>query len=167
MSSLNWLFDIDALTKSMNYKPVFAGNQSNGNVGTKACDDAGKARRETVPGKYYILLSLWPADLLLSQNSKSSPDVRFKPLRDNDKKVTEELGKEGGDLSNKNDSVNNTNNIYTTSDGNNTNNVNTVSSTVNIAGIKVNAISCNTSIELPNNSNMPELEDIVYSNDYE
>ncbi|GKB42428.1 ribonuclease H-like domain-containing protein [Tanacetum coccineum] len=31
----NWLFDIDALTKSMNYKPVVAGNQSNGNAGTK------------------------------------------------------------------------------------------------------------------------------------
>ncbi|GKE73851.1 putative ribonuclease H-like domain-containing protein, partial [Tanacetum coccineum] len=40
-SGPNWLFDIDALTKSMNYKPVIAGNQSNGNAGTKACDDAG------------------------------------------------------------------------------------------------------------------------------
>ncbi|GJS08640.1 putative ribonuclease H-like domain-containing protein [Tanacetum coccineum] len=40
-SGPNWLFDIDALTKSVNYKPVVAGNQSNGNVGTKACDDAG------------------------------------------------------------------------------------------------------------------------------
>ncbi|GJV10366.1 hypothetical protein Tco_1351907, partial [Tanacetum coccineum] len=39
-SGPNWLFDIDALTKSMNYKPVVAGNQSNGNAGTKACDDA-------------------------------------------------------------------------------------------------------------------------------
>nr|GEU89683.1 uncharacterized mitochondrial protein AtMg00810-like [Tanacetum cinerariifolium] len=27
-----WLFDIDALTKSMNYKPVVAGNHANGNV---------------------------------------------------------------------------------------------------------------------------------------
>ncbi|GJW24909.1 putative ribonuclease H-like domain-containing protein [Tanacetum coccineum] len=27
-----WLFDIDTLTKSMNYKPVIVGNQSNGNV---------------------------------------------------------------------------------------------------------------------------------------
>nr|GEX06698.1 copia protein [Tanacetum cinerariifolium] len=34
-SGPNWLFDIDALTKSMNYKPVVAGNQSNGCVGTK------------------------------------------------------------------------------------------------------------------------------------
>ncbi|GJX99543.1 putative ribonuclease H-like domain-containing protein [Tanacetum coccineum] len=61
-SGLNWLFDIDALTKSMNYKPVVAGNQSNGNAGTKACDDAGKARMEIVPGKDYILLPLWIAD---------------------------------------------------------------------------------------------------------
>nr|GEX80839.1 ribonuclease H-like domain-containing protein [Tanacetum cinerariifolium] len=57
-SGPNWLFDIDALTKSMNYKPVVAGNQSNGNAGTKACDDAGKARMEIVPGKDYILLPL-------------------------------------------------------------------------------------------------------------
>ncbi|GJZ85462.1 putative ribonuclease H-like domain-containing protein [Tanacetum coccineum] len=57
-SGPNWLFDIDALTKSMNYKPVVAGNQSNGNACTKACDDAGKASMETVPGKDYILLPL-------------------------------------------------------------------------------------------------------------
>nr|GEW91668.1 hypothetical protein [Tanacetum cinerariifolium] len=29
----------DALTKSMNYKPVVAGNQSNGSAGTQACDN--------------------------------------------------------------------------------------------------------------------------------
>ncbi|GKC65425.1 hypothetical protein Tco_1098023, partial [Tanacetum coccineum] len=53
------------------------------------------------------------------------------------------------------------------SDGNNTNNVNTVSSTVNSVGIEVNAVNSNTSIELPNDPNMPELEDIMYSDDYE
>ncbi|GJU31209.1 putative ribonuclease H-like domain-containing protein [Tanacetum coccineum] len=31
-SGPNWLFDIDALTKSMNYMPVVAGNQSNGSA---------------------------------------------------------------------------------------------------------------------------------------
>ncbi|GKE80843.1 putative ribonuclease H-like domain-containing protein, partial [Tanacetum coccineum] len=31
-SGPNWLFDIYALTKSINYKPVVAGNQSNGNA---------------------------------------------------------------------------------------------------------------------------------------
>nr|GEV47473.1 ribonuclease H-like domain-containing protein [Tanacetum cinerariifolium] len=38
-SGQNWLFDIDALTKLMYYKPVVVGNQSNGKAGTKACDD--------------------------------------------------------------------------------------------------------------------------------
>ncbi|GKB89710.1 hypothetical protein Tco_0961982, partial [Tanacetum coccineum] len=98
-SGPNWLFDIDALTKSMNYKPVVVGNQSNGNAGTKACDDAGKARMETVLGKDYILLPLWTADLPFSQSSKSSPDAGFKPSGDDEKKVTEEPGKEGGDPS--------------------------------------------------------------------
>ncbi|GKB40331.1 putative ribonuclease H-like domain-containing protein [Tanacetum coccineum] len=47
----NWFFDIDALTKSVNYKPV-AGNQSNGNAGTKACDDADDEKKVTKePGK--------------------------------------------------------------------------------------------------------------------
>ncbi|GJX07681.1 putative ribonuclease H-like domain-containing protein [Tanacetum coccineum] len=121
-----WLFDIDALTKSMNYKPVIAGNQSNDNACTKACDNAGKGRMETVPGKDYILLPLWPADLPLSQNSMSSPDAGFKPSGDNEKKVTKEQGKEGGDS-------------------------------------KVNAVGAKTRIKLLNDPNMPELEDIVYS----
>ncbi|GKA08141.1 putative ribonuclease H-like domain-containing protein [Tanacetum coccineum] len=54
-SGLEWLFDIDTLTKSMNYKPVVAGNQSNSSVGTKFVDP------------------------LFSQSSKDSPDVGFKP----------------------------------------------------------------------------------------
>ncbi|GKC66150.1 putative ribonuclease H-like domain-containing protein [Tanacetum coccineum] len=72
---------------------------------------------------------------------QSSPDARFKPSGDNEKKDTEELGKEGGDPTNKNDSVNSTNNINTASDGNNTNNVNIVSSTVNTASIEVHDVS--------------------------
>nr|GEV81819.1 hypothetical protein [Tanacetum cinerariifolium] len=38
-SGPNWLFDIDALTRTMNYKPIAAGTQSNGFVGTNACDN--------------------------------------------------------------------------------------------------------------------------------
>ncbi|GJV98987.1 putative ribonuclease H-like domain-containing protein, partial [Tanacetum coccineum] len=156
-SGLDWLFDIDALTKLMNYKPVIVGNQSNGNVGTKACDDAGKARMETVPGKDYILLPLWPADPLLSQSSKSSPDDGFKPSGDDEKKITEEPGKEGGDSSKdsecsdqeKEDNVNSTNNVNAASTN------------------EVNVVGAKTSIELPDDPNMPELEDIVYSDDDE
>ncbi|GJY52735.1 putative ribonuclease H-like domain-containing protein [Tanacetum coccineum] len=96
-SGPNWLFDIDALIKSMNYKLVVAGNQSNGNAGTKACDDAGKARVETVPGKDYILLQLYTQDLPFSSSPKDSLDVGFKPSGEEEKKDAEDPGNEGED----------------------------------------------------------------------
>ncbi|GKF65304.1 hypothetical protein Tco_0191821, partial [Tanacetum coccineum] len=46
---------------------------------------------------------------------------------------------------------------------NSTNNVNDV----NVAGIEVNVVGAKISIELPNDLNMPELEDIVYLDDDE
>ncbi|GJU31407.1 putative ribonuclease H-like domain-containing protein [Tanacetum coccineum] len=149
-SGPNWLFDIDALTKLMNYKPVVAGNQSNGNAGTKACDDAGKARMETVPGKDYILLPLWTADPPFSQISKSSPDAGFKPSSDDGKKVDEDSRKDSESIDQeKEDNVNSTNNVNAASTN------------------EVNAVGGKTSIELPDDPNMPALEDIVYSDDDE
>ncbi|GKD02241.1 putative ribonuclease H-like domain-containing protein, partial [Tanacetum coccineum] len=93
---------------------------------------------ETVHGKDYILLPLWPVDPLLSQISKNSPDAGFKPLRDNKKKVTEEPGKEGGNSTNDQEN-----------------------STVNAAGIEVNVVGAKTSIELLDDPNMPKKEDNV------
>ncbi|GKG48139.1 hypothetical protein Tco_0510024, partial [Tanacetum coccineum] len=89
--------------------------------------------------------------------SKSYPDVGFKPSRDNEKKVTEEPGKEGGDPSKesesddqgKEDNVNNTNTVNVTSTN------------------EVNDVGAKTSIELPEDPNMLELKDIVYSDDDE
>ncbi|GKD12603.1 ribonuclease H-like domain-containing protein, partial [Tanacetum coccineum] len=98
-SGPNWLFDIDALTKSMNYKPVVVGNQSNGSSGTKACDNTGKARVETVHGKDYILLSLWTQDPPFSSSLKDSPDARFKPSGEEEMKDVEDPWNEGGILS--------------------------------------------------------------------
>ncbi|GKG10185.1 hypothetical protein Tco_0338931 [Tanacetum coccineum] len=100
---------------------------------------------------------MWPVDRLLSQSSKSSPDAGFKPSRDNEKNVTKEPGTEGGDSSKdsecsdqeKEDNVNSTNNVNAASTN------------------EVNAVGAKTSIKLPDDPNMPELEDIVYSDDYE
>ncbi|GKA13652.1 ribonuclease H-like domain-containing protein, partial [Tanacetum coccineum] len=183
-SGPNWLFDIDALTKSMNYKPVVAGNQSNSSTGTKACDDAGKARMETIPGKYYILLPLSIQDPPFTSSLKDSPDTGFEPSGEEEEKDVEDPRNESrnpterkdSEVSSteesrinqeKDDNINSINNINTASDGNNTNNVNTVSSTVNVAGSKVNAVDPKTSIELLNDLNMSELKDIVYSDDDE
>ncbi|GJU34617.1 putative ribonuclease H-like domain-containing protein [Tanacetum coccineum] len=75
------------------------GNQSNGNAGTKACDDAGKARVETIPGKDYILLPLWTQDPPFPSSIKDSPDAGFKPFGDEEKMDVEDPGNEGGNPS--------------------------------------------------------------------
>ncbi|GKG12051.1 hypothetical protein Tco_0346288, partial [Tanacetum coccineum] len=111
---------------------------------------------------------------------KHSHDAGFKPSSDDEKKVDGDLSKEDesndqekdGNVNSTNNvniasDGNNTNNVNTASDGNNTNNVNAVSSTVNAASIEVNAVGAKTSIELPDDPNMPKLEDIVYSDNDE
>ncbi|GKA31965.1 ribonuclease H-like domain-containing protein [Tanacetum coccineum] len=78
----------------MNYEPVVAGNQSNGSAGTKACDDTGKARMETVRGKDYILLPFLTQDPSFSSSLKNSPDAGFKPLGEEEKKDAKDLENE-------------------------------------------------------------------------
>ncbi|GKD16869.1 ribonuclease H-like domain-containing protein [Tanacetum coccineum] len=90
-SGLEWLFDIDTLTKSMNYKPVFLGNQTNGNTGTKESIDAGQAEKKTVPSHKYILLPLRTPDSPISSILKSSDD---KVANNVEKKTTEDPPKE-------------------------------------------------------------------------
>ncbi|GKE76324.1 putative ribonuclease H-like domain-containing protein, partial [Tanacetum coccineum] len=156
-SGPNWLFDIDALTNSMNYKPVAVGNQSNGNAGTKACNDAGKARMETVPGKDYILLPIWPADSLFSQDSKSSPDAGFKPSGEEKKKDAEDPRNQDSEFPSIEESrVNQEKDANV----NSTNTINTVSSTINVAGIEYNAVNENIVYGCADDLNMPELEEI-------
>ncbi|GKC16734.1 putative ribonuclease H-like domain-containing protein [Tanacetum coccineum] len=142
----NWIFDIDALTNYMNYKPVVAGNQSNGNAGTKACDNTGKATVKIVPGKDYILLPLWTQDLSFSSSSKDSPYARFKPLREEEKKDAKDPGNESGNPTEGKDSeVPSTEepriNQEKDDNINNTNNVNAVSSTVNVVVTEVNVVN--------------------------
>nr|GEX80664.1 hypothetical protein [Tanacetum cinerariifolium] len=56
-SGTTWLFDIDTLTKSMNYQPVTAGNQPNPGVGIQEQFNVEKAGEETV--QQYVLFLLW------------------------------------------------------------------------------------------------------------
>ncbi|GJY19734.1 hypothetical protein Tco_0391225 [Tanacetum coccineum] len=69
------------------------------------------------------------ASEITSLSLKSSPDVGFKPTEDDEKKVTEEPRKEGGDPSKDGEK----DDQEKEDDVNSTNNVNTVSSTVNAA----------------------------------
>ncbi|GJX74630.1 hypothetical protein Tco_0313225 [Tanacetum coccineum] len=86
------LFDIDTLTKSMNYKPVIAGNQTNTNASTKESIDVGQAGKKTVPSHEYILLPLWTPDSPISSSPKRSDDD---VANDAGKKYTKDPTNEG------------------------------------------------------------------------
>ncbi|GJW49775.1 uncharacterized mitochondrial protein-like protein [Tanacetum coccineum] len=141
-SGPDWLFDIDALTRTMNYEPIVTGTQSNGFAGTKTSDNAGQARKETEHVKNYILLPLWTADPSFSQDPKSPHDDGSKPSSNDGKKVDEDPRKDSECKNQKKeDNVNSTN-------------------TVNVAGTnEVNAVGGKTSIGLPFDPNMTALED--------
>ncbi|GJS61514.1 putative ribonuclease H-like domain-containing protein [Tanacetum coccineum] len=125
-SGPNWLFDIDTLTKSMNYEPVVT------------------------------------QDPLSSSSSKDSSDAGFKPSGEEEKKEAKHPENEDSKVPNteeprvnqeKDENVNNTNNI------------NIVSSTINAAGIEDNAVDENIVYRCTHDPNMPNLEEIVYSDD--
>ncbi|GJR41038.1 putative ribonuclease H-like domain-containing protein [Tanacetum coccineum] len=158
-SGPNWLFDLDALTKSMNYKLVVVRNQSNGSTGIKACDNRGKARMETIPSKDYILLPLSIQDPPFSYRSKDSPDTGFKPSGDEEKKDVKDLGNEDSEVpSTEEPRINQEKDASV----NSTNTINTISPIVRTAGLEDNAVDENIVYGCDDDPNMPELEEIVY-----
>nr|GEZ96353.1 hypothetical protein [Tanacetum cinerariifolium] len=66
----NWLFDIDSLTKSMNYVPVDAGTNSTNLSGTK--DAANQEVKKHDSSLRYIVLPNWAHDALL-ESTLSKP----------------------------------------------------------------------------------------------
>nr|GFA35311.1 retrovirus-related Pol polyprotein from transposon TNT 1-94 [Tanacetum cinerariifolium] len=69
-ASPNWLFDVDSLTKSMNYVPVDAGINSTNLSGTK--DATNQEVKKDVSSLRYIALPNWVHDALL-ESSLSKP----------------------------------------------------------------------------------------------
>ncbi|GJV83413.1 putative ribonuclease H-like domain-containing protein [Tanacetum coccineum] len=160
----NWLFDIDALTISMNYKPVVVGSQTNGNAGTKENIDACQARKKIVPDQEYILLPLLTSDPSLSKGLKDSPDAEFKPSGEEEKIDSEHRENEDSEVPNTQEPrVNQEQDANV----NNTNNINTVNPTVSAADIENNVVDENIVYGCIDDPNMPNLEEIVYSDDDE
>ncbi|GJZ51426.1 putative ribonuclease H-like domain-containing protein [Tanacetum coccineum] len=133
----NWLFDINAITISMNYKLVVAEYQTNGNVGTKENIDAGQDGKKIVPDQKYILLPFLTSGPSLSKNSEVPNTEEPRVNQENDANV------------------------------NNTNNINIVSLTISAADIENNAVDENIVYGCIDDPNMPNLEEIVYSDDDE
>nr|GEU48694.1 putative ribonuclease H-like domain-containing protein [Tanacetum cinerariifolium] len=148
----------------MNYKLVVARNQSNGSAGTKAYDNVGKTRVETIPDKDYILLPLWTQDPLFSSSSKDYPSAGFKPSGEEEKKDAKDLRNKYSKVpSIEEPRVNQENDANV----NSINNINTVSPTNNVAGINDNVVDENIVYGYVDDPNMPDLEEISIFGDAE
>nr|GEU57373.1 putative ribonuclease H-like domain-containing protein [Tanacetum cinerariifolium] len=75
-SGPTWLFDIDTLTKFMNYQPVTADNQSNPSAGVQKQFDAEKAGEENV--QQYVLFPLWSSGSKDPQNTDGDATFEVK-----------------------------------------------------------------------------------------
>ncbi|GJV11408.1 putative ribonuclease H-like domain-containing protein [Tanacetum coccineum] len=102
----NWLFDVDSLSKSMNYVLVVAGNQTNGIAGTK--------------------------DNIVAGPKNSVGEARMKPTEVNDKEASDKNEKDAQDTRSESERINQRE--IQTKHTNSTNNINTVSTPVSTAG---------------------------------
>ncbi|GKD82803.1 putative ribonuclease H-like domain-containing protein [Tanacetum coccineum] len=84
-----WLFDIDVLTKSMNYVPVVAGTNSNDSIGTEETTGAGHSSKEIGSSQDYILMPQWKDGSLFNSSSKKASNDEPQPSSDAGKKDDE------------------------------------------------------------------------------
>ncbi|GKE61301.1 putative ribonuclease H-like domain-containing protein [Tanacetum coccineum] len=91
-----WLFDIDVLTKLMNYVPVVAGTNSNDFVGTEESISAGHSSKETRSSQDCILMPLWKDGSLVDSSSKNASNGDPQPSSDAGKKDDDGVRKESG-----------------------------------------------------------------------
>nr|GEW43363.1 putative ribonuclease H-like domain-containing protein [Tanacetum cinerariifolium] len=84
-SGPTWLFDIDTLTKTMNYQPVTAGNQSNPSAGVQENLDAEKVGEEIE--QQYVLFRVWFSVSTNPQNTNGDASFDEKEPEFDEKKL--------------------------------------------------------------------------------
>nr|GEU51361.1 hypothetical protein [Tanacetum cinerariifolium] len=202
-SGPTWLFDIDTLTKTMNYQPVTASNQSNPSAGVKEQFNAEKAGEEIK--QQYVLFLVWSSGFTNPQNTdedaafdKKGPEFdRRKPESEvnvspsnsaQSKKHDDKTKREAKDKSHVesltayrnlsvefedffDNSINEVNAVGTLFpvvgrlSPNSTNTFSAVGLLNVVASPKLGKSSYIYTSQLPDDPDMPELEDITYSND--
>nr|GEV15360.1 hypothetical protein [Tanacetum cinerariifolium] len=197
LGGYSWsLFDIDTLTKTMNYQPVTAGNQSNPSAGVQEQFDAEKAGEENV--QQYVLFPIWSSGSTNPQNTNGdvvfdekepeskvnvSPSSSTHSKKHDDKTKREAKGKSPVEsltgyrnLSAEfedffNSSINEDNVVGTLVHdvgqlSPNSTNTFSVAGPSNVAASPTQGkSSCIDTSQLFDDPNMPELEDITYSDD--
>nr|GEW23435.1 ribonuclease H-like domain-containing protein [Tanacetum cinerariifolium] len=170
-SGPTWLFDIDTLTKTMNYQPVTAGNQSNPSAGFQDTFDVEKAGEES--DQQYVLFPVWSSSFTNPHNTDGDVAFDEKEPEVNEKKPESEVNvspsskfEDFSDNSINEDNVAGT--LVPAAGQISPNNTNTFSAAgpSNTAASPTHGKSlCIDTSQLPDDPDMPELEDITYSDD--
>nr|GEU59700.1 putative ribonuclease H-like domain-containing protein [Tanacetum cinerariifolium] len=169
-SGPTWLFDINTLTKSMNYQPVTAGNQYNPSAGVQEQFDAEKAGEENV--QQYVLFPLWSSGSKNPQNTDGDATFEVKEHEFEGRKPESEVHvsqsssahtKKHDDKTKKEAKVFAIGQIST----NSTNTFSAAGPSNTVVSPTHGKSSYMDPSQYPDDSNMPAFEDITYSNDEE
>nr|GEU47846.1 hypothetical protein [Tanacetum cinerariifolium] len=152
-SGPTWLFDIDTLIKTMNYQPLTAGNQSNPSAGVQEQFDAEQAGEDNEPE-----FEGWKP----KSEVHVSPSSSAQSKKHDDKTKREAKGKSPVESST---GYRNLSAEFEDFSDNNINEDNAVGSLVPAVGPTHGKSSYMDSSQLPDDPNIPELEDIIYSDD--
>ncbi|GKC96483.1 putative ribonuclease H-like domain-containing protein, partial [Tanacetum coccineum] len=85
-----WLFDIDVLTKSMNYVSVIACTNSNDFVGKEESIGTSHSSKETGSSQDYILMPMWKDGSLFDSSLNNASNDEPQPSSNAEKKDDEE-----------------------------------------------------------------------------
>nr|GEX22639.1 hypothetical protein [Tanacetum cinerariifolium] len=169
-SGPTWLFDIDTLTKTMNYQPVTAGNQSNPSAGVQDKFDVEKAGEES--DQQYVLFHVWSFGSTKPHNINGDATFDKKEPKFEGRKPESEVNVS---LSSSAQSKKHDDKTKREAKGKihvvgqlslNSTNTFSVAGPSNVAASPTHRkSSCIDTSQLPDDPNMLELEDITYSDD--
>nr|GEV36817.1 ribonuclease H-like domain-containing protein [Tanacetum cinerariifolium] len=169
-SGPTWLFDIDTLTKTMNNQPVTACNQSNPSTGVQEQFDAEKAREEIE--QQYVLFSVWSSSFTNPQNTDGDAAFDEKELEFDEKKPDSEVNVSPSSSAQSKKHDNKTKSeakgkipVVGQISFNSTNTFSVAGPSNAAASPTQGKSSCIDTSQLHNDPDMPELEDITYSDD--
>nr|GFB45195.1 hypothetical protein [Tanacetum cinerariifolium] len=159
-----WLFDIDSLTRTMNYHPVISENQTNSYAGLQDTEKAGEEGTHT-----YVLFPVLSDGSTNSQNNNKDALVDGKEHDDDIQKSV------SPDIHSSSSSAQIRKQEFKECTNNSSNGVNAVSSLVSTDGHNfinstndfsaVGPLNAVASLTAANSSDMPNLEDLIHSDD--
>nr|GEW15038.1 hypothetical protein [Tanacetum cinerariifolium] len=164
-SGPTWLFDIDSLTKTMNYQPVTAGNQSIPSAGFQDKFDVEKTGEEI--DQQYVLFLVWSSGSTSPQNTDGDVAFNGKEPKFDEKKPESEVN-----VSPSSSAQSRKQDDKTKKEAKGKSPVESFiryrdlsAEFEDYSNNSINEVNATDASQLPNDPDMPELEDITYSDD--